>query len=1044
MADNNILIKITSEADLSEAQKQLAALTKQSEELNAEMANSQTAYEKEVAAIKKLKLPREQEEEQLRRMKQEFRQTNLERKAQIKETNKSIKALSDQVKAYKTLNGESGKAVQQLRAMRERLMEMEDAGEFGTKAFIDLSIAAGQLEDKIGDTQQRIRILASDTKNMDALLGLGDGLAGSFYIATSAAEVFGEDLEGLQKAFYKVQAAMSILSGVQQVYNALQKDSAARVVISTAVERLAAKSKDKETAALGRNTKAWVANGVATTGSTIKTIAHTAVTKAATVAQAALNAVIYANPFVLLAAAIATATAAIVAFVKWNSDGAQAARAFNKATKEYEQEHTKTAATEAKRNYDRQQQIQATNNAEEKALADAKRRNASETEIAQIKIKYAKQRADDTRKFANEEIRINNKEIESLQEIRDAALKEANSYRDGSKKKMEALEKLTEAQNNYYNALQRGKDLEQERLEADRALAEAEQDLADSRKQLAEQLAQTRVDIMREGQKKEIAQIKLTYKEQLKEAGKGSDLYNALIQKRDKEIAEVEYKYKQQAQQAQLDLMRDGQAKEIAQINLNYEERLRTIQGDSEEELALRKAIIEKRNQEIADIERKYAIQQAKTLTEIDVAAAEEATKALKGNEGIEAQLKVWDNYYSARKYQIEENARLEEEEVQRSTDSEEAKTARIEQIHQRLQADLTALTKEGNSKRIEINEQYVSELELEAEKAADAAERAQGGGRLSALKANLDAQLALYDAQGSHLEAKWQAGVISWQDYQNQKWQITKATIDAEVEYQQNALQTVADSFQTAMGYMQQISDLAFEALNSNVQAELDALEKGYTTDWQEAQKSADKKYITEKEYEKKKAALEEKQAKYAKAQALTNIAIQTALAVMNAMATAPWPLNIAMAALSGAMGVAQLAVAASKPLAQYEKGRKGGKGEYAIIGEKGAELMYVPQGASIVPHDKIDKPATWGAYGVPTLQIPDLPSLTGDAAKYAATASDTRLVIDYDKLGEAFARKMPKQKAVTVNVDRSGVHVQEGRNVRSYLNAKYMGAWN
>ena len=245
-------------------------------------------------------------------------------------------------------------------------------------------------------------------------------------------------------------------------------------------------------------------------------------------------------------------------------------------------------------------------------------------------------------------------------------------------------------------------------------------------------------------------------------------------------------------------------------------------------------------------------------------------------------------------------------------------------------------------------------------------------------------------------------------------------------------------------MGYMQQISDLAFEALNSNVQAELDALEKGYTTDWQEAQKSADKKYITEKEYEKKKAALEEKQAKYAKAQALTNIAIQTALAVMNAMATAPWPLNIAMAALSGAMGVAQLAVAASKPLAQYEKGRKGGKGEYAIIGEKGAELMYVPQGASIVPHDKIDKPATWGAYGVPTLQIPDLPSLTGDAAKYAATASDTRLVIDYDKLGEAFARKMPKQKAVTVNVDRSGVHVQEGRNVRSYLNAKYMGAWN
>lgn len=61
-------------------------------------------------------------------------------------------------------------------------------------------------------------------------MGLGDGLAGAFYIATSGAELFGGELEGLQEAFYKVQAVMSILSGTQQMYNALQKDSAVVVV----------------------------------------------------------------------------------------------------------------------------------------------------------------------------------------------------------------------------------------------------------------------------------------------------------------------------------------------------------------------------------------------------------------------------------------------------------------------------------------------------------------------------------------------------------------------------------------------------------------------------------------------------------------------------------------------------------------------------------------------------------------------------------------------------------------------------------------------
>lgn len=1049
-AENDILIKITCEADKDAAQKALKDLVSQAYDLEQHLKSLKKAEQEEIASIKSQAKNWEGNEKVLAEFQKrideiraKYKPLILAKKEEIDTNKKSIKSLNDQIKTYKSLQGQSGRMVQQLRAMREELQRMEDAGEFGSQAFIDLSIAAGKLEDQIGDTQQRIRILASDTKEIDALMGLGDGLAGSFYIATSGAELFGGEMEGLQQAFYKVQAAMSILSGAQQVYNAVQKDSNLAVVFNTAVEKLQAKSKDKSTASLTRNTKAWIVNGAASSGASIKTIAHTVATKAATIAQAAFNAVIYANPIMLLVAGLAAATAGIIAFAKWNSKGAQAGREFNEANKKLEQTEAKMAIGAAQRAHDRQEQIKATSDAEENALASAKKRNASEVEIAAIKSKYAKQRADETAKYAEDEIKRNKILQAQAWVAMEAKREEAESYKEGSKKQKKALEELADAEQKYYDYVQKVSDLEHEATDAERASADAEQELAEARKQMRLDAQQANIDLMKEGAAKEIAQIEFNYREQMKKyQGQSAEeiaMRKALQEKMQKEIYEVRHKYQVQAQQLDIDIMRDGQAKEIAQINANYEEQMRQYAGNSEEEIAIRKALKEKQAQEIADVERKYAIEAQKTLTEIDVQAMEERTKVLKGNEGVEGQLKVWNDYYRAREYQLEENARLEIEEINRSTDNEEVKAARIKKIEQQYQADITALTREEAEKRIEISGQEVSALELAADKAAHALDHAQPGGKLDALKDNLDAQLALYSAQQDQIKAQYDAGLITYQDYKQQEWEIEKATIDAEVQYRQDAMQTIADGFEQALGYMQQISDMAFEAINNNIQAELDALDEEYTTDWEEAQANADKKYITEKEYEKKKADLEMKQAKYAKAQALTNIGIQTALAVMNAMATAPFPLNIAMATLAGAMGVAQFAIAASKPLAQYEKGRKGGPGEYALVGEKGPEIMYIPQGASIVPNDKINTPAAWAQFGVP-----ELPHANPDTLRYASEQTSVGFSIDYDRLGASVAAALPKQRNVTVNVDRNGVHVSDGRNYHTYLNTKYNGSWN
>jgi hypothetical protein len=134
-------------------------------------------------------------------------------------------------------------AKQRLRELQKTLTEMALAGESGTKAFKQMEAEAGKLKDQIGDTSQRIKNLASDTKNIDTFVAGIQGITAGFQIAQGAAALFGSENEDLQKALLKVQGAMALANGVQQVANLLNKDSilitqgqaAAQALYATAV-----------------------------------------------------------------------------------------------------------------------------------------------------------------------------------------------------------------------------------------------------------------------------------------------------------------------------------------------------------------------------------------------------------------------------------------------------------------------------------------------------------------------------------------------------------------------------------------------------------------------------------------------------------------------------------------------------------------------------------------------------------------------------------------------------------------------------------------
>ena len=144
--------------------------------------------------------------------------------------------LKGQTTAIETL-GKSGKSLTgQLRGLKQELAALETAGKDGTAAFQQLLITAAKLEDQIGDTRDRVRILASDTFKFDAAVGATQALASGFEVAQGAAALFGSESEDLQRALLKVQAATAVANGVQQIAALVTQESAVKTAVLTGAQ----------------------------------------------------------------------------------------------------------------------------------------------------------------------------------------------------------------------------------------------------------------------------------------------------------------------------------------------------------------------------------------------------------------------------------------------------------------------------------------------------------------------------------------------------------------------------------------------------------------------------------------------------------------------------------------------------------------------------------------------------------------------------------------------------------------------------------------
>ena len=150
----------------------------------------------------------------------------------------------------------------QLKELKTQLALLEQQGADNTDEFNKLLFAAAKLEDQIGDTRERVRVLASDTFKFDAAVGATQALASGFEVAQGAAALFGSEGKQLQEVIAKTTAVTAIANGVNDLANQITGQGPLKLALYAAGQKAVAVATAISTGAISAFRVALAATGI--------------------------------------------------------------------------------------------------------------------------------------------------------------------------------------------------------------------------------------------------------------------------------------------------------------------------------------------------------------------------------------------------------------------------------------------------------------------------------------------------------------------------------------------------------------------------------------------------------------------------------------------------------------------------------------------------------------------------------------------------------------------------------------------------------------
>lgn len=510
--------------------------------------------------------------------------------------------------------------------------------------------------------------------------------------------------------------------------------------------------------------------------------------------------------------------------------------------------------------------------------------------------------------------------------------------------------------------------------------------------------------------------------------------------------AKERLRIREELQQSELDLMDEGLEKELAKISLNYNKRIAAIKGNSKEEQATRENLAKAMQEALEDKQLSYGLDKEKKRieTQLDIAkkGSEEEYKLrlkLLDNEreqAINAAVKNGDDVFLVdekyknkrldleEKYASEKNKKIQESYSFQSVIINAEMSKELDEVAAQYSQGL--INKEDyERKRLEITEKYAIK---QAQLAIDLAKEQLNTPGLSE-EDRLKLKEKIAQAEIALAEKVRDADI--------------NAADDASEAYKKK-MDKVASAIQAISELLSGFADLGtaiFERKMEEIEAEQDANDEAYekeveriekleengaiSTEEAEARKRAaeDKTKQKEEEIAKKKAVLQEKQAKFDKANNVIQTIMSTSLAIMRAWTnpfTAP-----AIIPLIIAQGAIQLATILAQPIPKYAKGTKDHPGGLAIVGDGGKKEGIITDNGLFVTPDKptlVNLPAH--AQVIPDLSyIYDKDGLTSDYGMIEKKLKDMResgIVVNVNNDYSSLEREMKGNTRQLQNIGR------------------------
>lgn len=375
------------------------------------------------------------------------------------------------------------------------------------------------------------------------------------------------------------------------------------------------------------------------------------------------------------------------------------------------------------------------------------------------------------------------------------------------------------------------------------------------------------------------------------------------------------------------------------------------------------------------------------------------------------------ENLIAAAQIEIEQNAGLVDriKEI-RARLNEDLRAARLAALQKELDDELRLTTARTGVLR-RANERLASD------------ERKGLQTRLNAINQVAALDIANINKRQDALERSLELNLISQEEYNIQyeelKDEELRITEETELRKRELQRQTTQATIQFALETANEVLSIIQQFGQQQTDAELIRIEKQreQIDELREAGAITEKEALArQKRLDQEERTLKRRQAERDKSIAIFQAIINTAAAVARALATG----GPVLAAIVGALGAAQIALIASKPIPKFGKG----KDKYnryegpAEIGETGPELlqqgdsMYLAKKRAVVwvgKYDRVFNPketvAMMDKGGMRPYIIKD------DAANEYKSVYQSN--IDYDKLGKVIAGNIPQ---VGLNVDQNG----------------------